>query len=164
MVFSAFLQSLPFPNIPLPTTSSDTKQHTTCEKTVTKCNMSMSTWIPNLDGHLGGQTDRNKITKCFLEYLFSQYQQKKPRYLTSRDNFWCHASCNKRWECKEVVSRQNRNFWKELLYQGYYIISSKILILNLVIQTRNWLASIYLFKVNNKNTRTICEICSKFTL
>ena len=137
MVFSAFLQSLPFPNIPLPTTSSDTKQHTTCKKTVTKCNMSiargyqtwMATWAVKLTVI--------KLQNLFLNISSASINRKKPRYLTSRDNFWCHASCNKRWECKEVVSRQNRNFWKELLYQGYYIISSKILILNLVIQTRN---------------------------
>ena len=78
-----------------------------------------------------------KLQNLFLNISSASVNRKKPRYLTSRDNFWCHASCNKRWECKEVVSRQNRNFWKELRYQGYYIISSKILILNLVIQTRN---------------------------
>ena len=43
--------------------------------------MNMSKWMPNLDGHLGGQTDRNKITKSLLEYLFSQYQQKKAQVL-----------------------------------------------------------------------------------
>ena len=137
MVFSAFLQSLPFPNIPLPTTSSDTKQHTTCKKTVTNVTWAwargyqtwMATWAVKLTVI--------KLQNLFLNISSASINRKKPRYLTSRDNFWCHASCNKRWECKEVVSRQNRNFWKELLYQGYYIISSKILILNLVIQTRN---------------------------
>ena len=33
-----------------------------------------------------------------------------------------------------------------------------------VLQQRNYPAGIYLFKANNRNTRTMCEICSKLTI
>ena len=43
-------------------------------------------------------------------------------------------------------------------------ILKQIFLFNLLIVTKNFQAVIYLLKVNNRNARTRCEICSKLTI
>ena len=80
---------------------------------------------------------------------------------------WKYAKCGKRAHKKKLNSKNKKNSGTVKLKLPWSkrkkTITSKIetLIWNVI---WNIPVGIYLLKVNNKNTRTMCEICSKLTI
>ena len=70
--------------------------------------------------------------------------------------------------CENILCQYQFNFHKP--FKQYCLVSFSYFLFHLTLSTKHltltnaFPASIYLFKVNNRNTRTRCEICSKLTI
>ena len=72
------------------------------------------------------------------------------------------------WFKSKIFQEQNRGtFKKPTSYQSDFSIASRniinLLLFIYILKLSFFPAGIYLLKVNNRNTRTRCEICSKLT-
>ena len=81
----------------------------------------------------------------------------------------CHHSCQlKVNQYSKTISQIFVWFSEKVRSSSNFFIhkfkdSEKVLTINLFLVKTIYPANIYLFKINNKNTRKTCEICSKLT-
>ena len=98
------------------------------------------------------------VTLIKINYPIEQQQQQTNNVLKIKGWNWCL-----RWSplggCMSYIVCKRTPMPPTFLCQIWKLLGIRVLQLS-----RNYRAGIYLLKVNNKNTRTRCEICSKLTI